>query len=630
MMERLREGVNSIAVKIILGLIIFSFVFAGVGGYLASGTVQPAATVGDQEISRNQFEQAYQNERAQMQAQAGDFFSTLLSDPNYLAQFRFNVLDRMVNQSLLDQEAKNLGLRVSDAQIKQTIRDMPAFRGATGLFDNDLYLASLRRNGLSPDQFAEYVRQDLVREQLVNALISTEFALEGELEALHKLEGQTRMVRTLTLPLADFAAKAEITAEQKTAYYEQNSSEFVRPEQFKIAYVELSGEGIADVADVTEDEAKEYYEANKASYGSAEQRKVSHIMIQGDDSAAKEKAEAVLAELNAGADFAELAKTRSDDTFSAEQGGQLDWFDKGVMDPAFEDAAFALNNKGDITGVVQSDFGFHIIKLDDVKPSDAKPFADVRDEIMAQLKQQHAVEKFYALSNELAEKAFEMPDNLEEAANAVNAKVERTEFVSLQELEGVLANPQVMQALLLPEVRDDGLNSELIEIAPEHVVVVRVEEVRPETVLPFEEVEAQVTEQLKRQKGEEAAQALANTLVAELNQGNNAGLKASGYTFGEETELARVSPEREVVDLAFTMAAPTDGKAQYGITRSVIGDVIVVALDAVKEPSTESISLDSQMAERVARTTANVDLESVIAQLKENTKVVYSLDSDVQ
>lgn len=630
MMERLREGVNSIAVKIILGLIIFSFVFAGVGGYLASGSVQPAATVGNEEISRNQFEQAYQNERALMQAQAGDFFSQLLSDPNYLAQFRFNVLERMVNQSLLDQEAQNLGLRVSDDQIKQTIREMPAFRGATGLFDNDLYLASLRRNGLTPDQFADYVRQDLVREQFVNALISSEFALKGELEALHKLEGQTRTVRTLTLPLADFAEKADITAEQKTAYYEQNPAEFVRPEQFKIAYVELSGEGIADVADVTEDEAKAYYEANKASYGTAEQRKVSHIMIQGDDNAAKEKAEAVLSELNAGADFAELAKTRSDDTFSAEQGGQLDWFDKGVMDPAFEEAAFALNNKGDITGVVQSDFGFHIIKLDDVKPSDAKPFAQVRDDIMAQLKQQHAVEKFHALSNELAEKAFEMPDNLEDAANAVNAKVERTAFVSLQELEGVLANPQVVQALQLPEVRDDGLNSELIEIAPEHVVVVRVDEVRPETVLPFDEVEAQVTEQLKRQKGEEAAEALANTLVAELSQGNDAGLKASGYAFGDETELTRVSPEREVVDLAFTMAAPADGKAQYGMTRAVSGDVLVVALDAVKEPETESISLDSQLAERVIRATANLDLESVIAQLKENTNVVYSLDNEAQ
>ncbi|WP_325892056.1 peptidylprolyl isomerase [Grimontia sp. NTOU-MAR1] len=627
MMERLREGVNSIAVKIILGLIIFSFVFAGVGGYLAGGTVVPAATVGDQEISRNQFEQAYQNERAQMQAQAGDFFSTLLGDPNYLAQFRRNVLDRMVNQALLDQEAKDLGLRVSDAQIKQSIRDMPAFRGATGLFDNDLYLAALRRNGLTPDQFAEYVRQDLVREQFVNALISSEFALEGELESLYKLEGQTRMVRTLTLPLADFAEKADITEEQKQAYYEQNPSQFVRPEQFKIAYVELSGEGIADVADVTEEEAQTYYDANKANYGTAEQRKVSHIMIQGDDDAAKEKAEAVLVELKGGADFAELAKTRSDDTFSAEQGGELDWFDKGVMDPAFEEASFGLENKGDVSDVVKSDFGFHIIKLDDVKPSDAKPFAEVRDEIMAQLKQNHAVEKFYSLSNELAEKAFEMPDNLEDAAESVNAKVERTDFVSLSELQGALANPLVAQALQQPEVREDGLNSDIIEIAPEHVVVVRVDEVRPETVLPFAEVEAQVTEQLKRQEGEKAAEALANTLVAELSDGNDAGLNASGYAFGEEVELARVSPERETVELAFTMKTPVEGKAEYGFTRNVNGDVLVVALDSVKEPATEEISLQSQMAERVARSTANIDLESVIAQLKENTEVTYTLDA---
>lgn len=630
MMERLREGVNSLAVKIILSLIIFSFVFAGVGGYLSGGTVAPAAKVGDQEISRNQFEQAYQNERAQMQAQAGDFFATLLSDPNYLAQFRRNVLDRMVNQALLDQQADTLGLRVSEAQIKQSIREMPAFQGTLGSFDNDLYLAALRRNGLTPDQFAEYVRQDLVREQLVGALQNSEFALEGELESLYKLEGQTRTVRTLSLPVADFAENADVTAEQKQDFYQQNPSQFVRPEQLKISYVELSGNGIADVAEVTEEEAKAYYNANLASYGTAEQRKVSHIMIQGDDAAANEKADEVLAELNAGADFAALAKTRSDDTFSAEQGGQLDWFDAGVMDPAFEEAAFALVNKGDVSGVVKSDFGFHIIKLDDVKASDSEPFEAVRDDIVAQLKQQHAAEKFFALSNDLAEKAFEMPDNLDDAADAVNGKVQHTDFVSLSDLEGTLANASVQQALQLAEVREDGLNSDIIEIAPEHVVVVRVEDVRPEVVLPFDDVEAQVTELLKRQKGEEAAQALATTLVEELNAGNEAGLTASGYAFSEATDIGRVSPERDVVELAFTMPTPNADSSEYGQTRSLTGDVLVVALDGVTEPETADISLESQMADRVARSLANTELAATIEQLKDTTDVVYSLETAEQ
>ncbi|MEZ9525755.1 peptidylprolyl isomerase [Enterovibrio norvegicus] len=630
MMERLREGVNSLAVKIILSLIIFSFVFAGVGSYLSGGSVAPAAKVGDQEISRNQFEQAYQNERAQMQAQAGDFFATLLSDPNYLAQFRRNVLDRMVNQALLDQQANTLGLRVGEGQIKQSIREMPAFQGTLGSFDNDLYLEALRRNGLTPDQFAEYVRQDLVRDQLVGALQNSEFALEGELESLYKLEGQTRTVRTLSLPVADFAAKADVTAEQKQDFYQQNPSQFVRPEQFKISYVELSGNGIADVAEVTEEEAKAYYNANLASYGTAEKRKVSHIMIQGDDDAANEKAEAVLAELNAGADFAELAKTRSDDTFSAEQGGQLDWFDAGVMDPAFEEAAFALANKSDVSGVVKSDFGFHIIKLDDVKASDSEPFEAVRDEIVAQLKQQHAAETFFALSNDLAEKAFEMPDNLDDAADAVDRKVQHTEFVSLSDLEGTLANANVQQALQLAEVREDGLNSDIIEIAPEHVVVVRVEDVRPEMVLPFDDVETQVTELLKRQKGEEAAQALATTLVEELNTGNEAGLSASGYAFSDAADIGRVSPERDVVELAFTMPTPNADSSEYAQTRSISGDVLVVALDGVIEPETADISLESQMADRVARSLANTELAATIEQLKDTTDVVYSLETAEQ
>lgn len=626
MMERLRESVNGIAVKIILGLIICSFLFAGVGGYITAGNVEPVALVGEREISTSQFEQAYQNERQQLQAQSGEIVTTLLNTPSYLNQFRRNVLDRMVNQLLLDEYADELNIQVSDEQIKQAIRDIPAF-SSNGIFNNEQYLAALRRSGLTTNQFAQYIRQDLARDYLVKALQSSEFVLDNELTSYYKLQEQMRTVRTLTLPLIDFTAKTKITDEQKKAYYDSNSSQFLRPEQFKISYVELSAESIADMAEISVADAQAFYQDNLTSYGTAERRKVSHIMIEGDDDKAKQKAQALSAQLKSGANFAELAKVNSEDAFSAKQGGQLDWFDKGIMDQAFEDAAFELQNKNDVSEVVQSEFGFHIIQLDDVSLPDVKPFEEVREEILQQLKQQQAVEKFYEQSNLLAERAFEISDTLDDAASAISANVEQTDFVSLADLQGVLANPAVLQVLEEPEVRHDGLNSQSIEVGPEHIMVVRIDDVRPEMILPFAEVDAQVERILLRRNSENAAEALVNNVMTELKEGSDKALLASGYTFSEDNVLTRTSPERDVVALAFTMPIPKQGMSQYAFTRDSMGSYILVSLDAVEDP--EGIDTNSQgpLAESILLTMVNADMNSVLEQLKASTDVTYALES---
>ena len=627
MMERLREGVNGIAVKIILGLIIFSFLFAGVGGFITAGNVEPAALVGQREISVNQFEQAYQNERQQMETQSGEMATALLNSPEYLSQFKRNVLDRMINQALLDQYVDELGFRVSETQIKQSIREIPSF-SSNGIFNNDQYLAALRRTGLTSAQFADYIRQDLEREYLVNALQNSEFVLNNEMNLLHEIEAQTRSVRTLSLPLADFTKTVTITPEQKKAYYDQNAFRFLRPEQFKIEYVELSGTDLAAIAEITDEEAQTYYQANLTTFGTAERRKVRHIMIEGKDDAAEKEAASVLAQLNSGADFATLAKTHSDDTFSAEQGGELDWIEKGVMDPEFEKAAFSLPSKGSISEVVKSDFGFHVIQLDDVKPSDAKPFEEMRVEILKQLKLQQAAEKFYEQSSLLAEKAFELPDNLNDAAEAVGVKVKETDFVALNELTGVLANPAVYKVLGQTEVRDDGLNSEAIEVGPEHLLIVRVNEVRPEMVLPFSEVDSQVEAILLQEESKKAAQALLDTLIADLKKGDTSSLEKSGYAFSEEKILTRESAEQDVVALSYKMPTPLKGQSEYAQTQNRNGDLILVQLDDVQLPKIPETDLKGANADKMLNASINSALSSVIGQLKEKIDVVYSLDSN--
>ncbi len=622
MMERLREGVNSIWVKVILGLIIFSFVFAGVGSYLAGGSQPAAAKINGTEISQNEFEQAYQNERNRMQSQLGDYFSTLLGDPEYVKQFRQSVLDRMINDVLIEQRATELGLRISDEHIRKTITSMPEFQ-RDGQFDNDSYTMLLRRSGFTPDQFAEYMRTDMLRTQFLTAIQGSDFALDSELTALRKLEAQQRVVRSLTLDLADFTKNATVTDEEAKAFYEQNPQMFTRPDQVKVAYIELSGEGLKDTLDVSDEDVKAYYEEHKDKYSSVEQRQVSHILVQGDNADAKAKAEALKAELDAGADFSELALSSSDDTYSGKDGGKLDWFERGVMDPAFEDAAFALANNGDISGVVKSSFGYHIIKLDAVKASQVKPFADVSAEIIVELREQQAAEHFYDMQTKLAETAFEMPDSLDDAAAVVNATVHTTDFISQTDAQGVLANPAVMQALFSAEVREDGLNSDVIEIAPEHVVVVRVDDSRDEMVLPFDDVSAKAKAQLASQKGEQNAQAKADDLIAALRVGSTDALEAEGLSFGEEQTISRSGPDRMVSQVAFSLTKPTNDKSVYGMTRDAAGNVQIIALDKVIDVDVTKEAISSDFAKQVEQMNAQQDVAATLQALRDTAEVSY-------
>ncbi|MDN3682243.1 peptidylprolyl isomerase [Vibrio tapetis subsp. quintayensis] len=613
MMERLREGVNSIAVKIILGLIILSFVFTGVSGYLGSSN-NAAAKVGNTEISRGEFEQAYQNERNRMQAQLGDYFSTLLGDPQYVQSFRKSIIDRMINDILLEQHAQALGLRISDVQIRAMILEMPQFQSG-GVFDQEIYASALRRAGFSPESFAEYLRRDEVRNQLVSALQASEFSLPNEVAEQGKLIGQTRDIRSLSLNLAAFSEKVSLTDEEVKAYYEQNAAQFTRPEQLKVAYLELSAEELKSQVKVTDEQVQAQYQAHIDQYSTKEQRQVSHILIIGDDEA---KAQSVLDELNAGADFVELAKTRSEDPGSSEQGGSLDWIERGVMDPAFEDAAFAIEKAGDVTGLVKSDFGYHIIKLDDVKEPQAQPFEAVAAEIKQELIDTQAVERFYELQTELERVAFEFPDSLDDAAEAIGHKVAHTDFISEVDAPELLLNPVVMQTILDSEVKDTGLNSEVVEVAPEHVIVVRVDDYRDESVLPLEEVKAQATAALASQKGEQQAMELASTLVSELKAGTQTALEANELSFGDVETIDR---GHEFANTVFAMAKPAAGDKVYGQAKDMQGNIVVVELSGVASEIEPAYT--AQIGAQLVRTNTQQDLQATLNALRADADIEY-------
>lgn len=612
MMDRLREGVNSIAIKIILGLIILSFVFAGVSSYLVGGSNNAAAKVGGTKISRAEFEQAYQNERNRMQSQLGDYFSNLLADPSYVASFRRSVLDKMVNDVLLEQHAEALGLRIGDEQVRQAIVDMPQFQ-SDGKFDQNIYQTALRRAGFSPDSFATFLRSDLLRNQLLTAVQSSDFTLSGEVDAQAALFAQKREIRTIKLATDDYAKKIQLSDEDLNAYYKSHEDHFMRPEQFKISYLELSADKLKSSIKVTDDEAEKYYQDHADQYATKAQRKVSHILVKDE-----KQADALLKQLQEGADFSKLAKEDSQDPGSASKGGELDWFEKGVMDPAFEKAAFALKKVGDLSGVVKSNFGYHIIKLDAMKPAQVKPFTAVKDDVIASIRDERALDRFYQLQNDLEKVAFESPDSLDEAAKAIQEKVHTTDFVSLTDLPEILRAAPVQKALNNPEVKNEGLNSSVVEVAPEDVVVVRIEESRPETLLPFDTVKAQVVEGLSKVKAEQQTEAIAEKVLAGLKQGDMTALKKNQLKFGELTMIDRSSPLARSV---FAMQKPQDGQPVYGQTKDRQGNIVLVELTKVE--STTDKQLTQQLAVQMQRLNRQQDLTGLLNILREQTDIDY-------
>ncbi len=627
MMDRLRDGASSIWIKVILGLIILSFIFAGIGSYLAGGSGQkPAAKVGDQKISQQQFEQAYQSERNRIQSQLGDYFSTLMSNPQYVQQLRESVLNRLVNNVLIEQRAKKLGLHVSDVQIRNAILAIPAFQ-QDGTFNNTLYNDLLARSGITPDQFALSVSQDLLRQQYLDSIESSDFTLNNQLTMLSQLENQQREVRTITLDLAKFKAEQTITDKAAKLFYDENSNQFTRPEQLKAAYIELTADTVKNTIKITPAEAKAFYNENQSQYSTPEKIQVSHILINGTTAADQTKAEAILQQLKDGANFAALAEKDSADTFSAKDGGKLDWFAKGTMDSAFEKAAFDLTKVGQLT-LVKTQFGFHIVKLDGIEKPVVQPFDQVESKIMAQLQQEKVSDAFYKLQQTLAQQSFEHPDSLEAAAKSVGLTVKTTDFFSGNQAPSALNNPKILKALMSTDVHDDGLNSDVIDLGNEHVVVVRVEETRPSEVLPFEKVEANVKTLLATQKGEDAAEAQADKLVGELRLGKMDAVKSAGYDFSSPELLTRTgSSDAALAKVAFRLPHPETGNSVYGVTTKANGDVVIVALDKVINPSSNNASKDNAFVQKVAQMNAKEDLNATLTQLRDGGDVSFPAES---
>ncbi|MBO9491515.1 SurA N-terminal domain-containing protein [Endozoicomonas sp. G2_1] len=622
MLENIRENSQGVTAKIILGLIILTFAVAGVGSYTSTVDTSVAEVNGDK-ISQQAFEQAYQAQRNRLAQQFGEMFETLASDGTYLASLRQNVLDNLINEKLLDQNADALAIRISDERIKKTIREMPEFQ-VDGVFDNNRYIALINQAGFyQSSSFRDYMRVEMARRLLTQAIVGSEFSLPYQASQLAALRNQTRDIRFATISAEQFKAGVELTDEEVNQYYQDNEARYQNPERVKVDYVALDVADIAKTIDITEADAQAFYEQNEASFRTDAQRRVAHILLEfnDDEAAAEQQAQDLLNRLNQGEDFAELAAEFSADVVSAENGGDLDWLELGVMDPSFEQAALALNQAGQLSDVVRSDFGFHIIKLTDFKAEQVQSFEDAKAELMVQLSQDQARDKFFELQQELARVSFEFPDSLEDAAGVVNGQVQTSAWLTRGGNLAPFDNNSLVDAAFSDLVLNDNVNSDIIEVNDDLVMVVRLNEYKAANTKPLAEVEAGIKQALTADKASAQAQALADKLLATRKSGGDitSELAANNASFVEKTGLTRFGGDvdRNISQEAFVLPHPVDGAVSVATVALTNGDIALVEVTAVTQGSDlADPNLSQQQASQLAQASYGAYIESLKADAK--------------
>lgn len=623
MLTFIRERAQGWLAWVIVGLLIIPFALWGINEYFGTGGGVNMATVNGSDISQREFQQAYFEQRNRMQQMLGEQYDSRLFD----AQIRENVISELINRELIRQYAVDNGYRISESLVVNTIRSQEAFQ-ESGVFSTNLYEQQVRAQGQSPAAFEQRVQRTMLVSQVPEALVNTAIVTDLEVDMAIRLQEQKRDIQYLVLPVSNYRDESAADDSAIQAFYDNNPQRFLTEEQVRVEYVELAANQLTP--DETPDEAtlREFYESRVSEYRVPEERQARHILIQvvedADEAtvaAARAKADDVLAKIRAGESFEDLAKTHSDDIGSAQAGGDLGFFNRGVMDPAFEDAAFALK-KGDVSDLVRTSFGFHILKLDAIRESKGKSFEDVRAELLAEYQQDIAERKYFELAEELTNLAYETPDSLREVADQVELELKQSTLFGRSGGPGVLAHPRVVMAAFSADVLQQGYNSEPVEIAKNHVVVLRLLEHREASQQALETVREQVKTQLLTEAARDAAAEAGRAALAQLQAGESSATLAQSLSVAwqQTTGLGRDSRDVQPIlaNEAFRLTRPPVDGTTYGSVVLANGDFALIQLTAVSDG--DPANVDKASRETLKRRLAGEYGSNAERQLLESLK----------
>jgi peptidyl-prolyl cis-trans isomerase D len=619
---------NKRLIQALIILIIIPFAFFGLEAYTRAKRGTDVATVDGDGISQREFSEALRAQQDRLRAAFGGQL-----DPSALdtPEMREALVESLIAERLVATEAVKARLLVSDETLRQVIAALPAFQ-KDGHFSRADYEALLRAQGLSEAQFESRMRYDLSVGELREAVTQTAIASKTVATRLAALEDEQREISESLVPAGLYLDKVTVTPEEAKAHYEAHKSEYRNPERIRVEYLVLSAEALGKTSTVSEEELKKAYAAAGTKYRIPEQRRASHILIkvapdadEATRSAARKKAEKILAEVKAAPErFAELAKKYSEDVGSAAKGGDLGLFGRGMMVKSFEDAAFALN-AGETSGIVETEFGLHIIRVTEIRPARAKPFEEVRKELTAELQEEKGKRHFADMAENFANQVYEQADALKPVAERLKLELKTSDWITRTPRPeyGMLNNPRLLAALFSSDAIKERRNTDAIEVAPDTLVAARVIEHAAARERSFEEVRAEIEQTLRRQAAVKRATEAGEAILARLNKGEATDVKWAAPHMISRRDPGGVDPaivrtamglDSKKVPAYFGEILPGEGYAVYRLSK----------VAPAAQPSEDALRQDLQ---RLRQRVAASEYTSYVAGLRARADVSIHRDN---
>ena len=607
---------NKRIVQVVLALIFLPFALFGVERYFSSiGGGEYVAKVGSYRITQQEFTQALREEQERMRNQMGDKFNPIImEDP----ETRASVLDKLIKQQLLLVQAARAGLTANDLQLQKVISEFSAFQ-ENGKFSRARYETLLRNQGLNPLSFEAKMRQDMVLGQLAGAFES-EFVTQSVADRLIRLSQQEREVSQHTNSIDQYLLTVKVSEDAAKRYYEEHRNEFQTPEQVRAEYVVLSADNLGSQIKVSAEESRKYYDEHPTQFQS---RQASHILISVPPNASAESKAQARAEANQlyqqvvknPAEFAELAKKNSQDPGSAAKGGDLGFISRGAMVKPFEDAVFQMK-EGEIAGPVETQFGYHIIKLNAIKQLG---YEEARNQIERELKEQQAIKKFNELAENFSNIVYEQPESLKPAAQAFKLTIQQSPWLTRDSKDvGLLSNEKLLKALFSDDAVKNKRNTEAIEVAPNTLVAAHVLEHKAASHMPFQEARAGINKIILLQQASELARKEGMVQLEMLQQGKDVNIKWSTPVM---LSRQRAAPGLGIAALRAVFTTDVSKLPAYAGAADPEGSYMLFKIIRVQEPDRIDEAKRKELTEQLRQLVAQEQFAAYLASLRQKTEV---------
>ncbi|MVF12435.1 hypothetical protein FT643_09795 [Ketobacter sp. MCCC 1A13808] len=626
-MQQFRNLLKGWLGKVLLVIFILPFAFFGIEGLFNSGgSADVAIKVNDAEISTLEVNRAIENQRENLKQQmGGNIDDSFLTDE----LLKPRVVESLIQRELIKQAVEEEGLAVSADRVKSYVRSMPQFQDESGNFSNDRLESLLVQANFTKARLFETIQESMVFEQLQNGVGATAFITPSELNYAVKLNNQKRDFSYAIQSAEALKEKVELTEDELQAYFEQNKSQFRTQEKVKIQYIQLGKDDFEKSVTVPEEEITAAYHDYENKLKQQERRRASHILVEinddRSDSEAMKRIKEAQAKLVEGQSFEKVVSEYSDDIATTSDGGDLDYNGKGVFDEDFENALFALDEKGDVSDIVKSEFGYHIIKLTGIEQPEIVSLEDKRQELVKEIKSDMAQEKLEEAIDDINRLAFESGD-LQLISDDYKKPIQTSDFFTRQGGKGVAADRAVIDAAFSDIVLNDGQNSEIIELSNGKVVVIRLAQHEQARDQEFKEVESQIRSVLVLEKSREQAKSKAEAVIAKLKDGASRDTIAEEFGLewkqGEGVSRQGSDLPQTVVSAAFEMPVPATGGQSIKHFGQPNGDQEIIILSRVVDGEFDLEG--EQLAQAKASASqrfGNSDFANYIASLREKAKI---------